>query len=260
MANLSQFMRSTLAPFMDRQKLQPFKPNAFSPPKILGMTEDDDPEPLQQSGGSFSGGGGSGGSPPSMGGMSGGGAPIQTFASGSRFGARDGDNAQNQVVDVNYGHFGSGKVYSYYAKNLREGQTVTATVTHYKSKRDFKTLAVVKRVTPNDTQQDVNERRAAAGLAGIALKTIDDNDVNSYVAIQTKTGRRGFKIVRYSKNNLKGWQKHNTVVKRVRLNKGMKGKAQYTTVEARRTDAQTSAAWRRDSKRRWQAKINQQTS
>lgn len=49
-----------------------------------------------------------------------------------------------QVINVTYGHNGSGKLYSYYGTNKRTGDIVTPEVTHPKSGKVYKTLAVVK--------------------------------------------------------------------------------------------------------------------
>lgn len=49
-----------------------------------------------------------------------------------------------QVVNVTYGHNGSGKLYSYYGTNKRVGDIVTPEVTHPKSGKTYKTLAVVR--------------------------------------------------------------------------------------------------------------------
>lgn len=49
-----------------------------------------------------------------------------------------------QIVNVTYGHNGSGKLYSYYGTNKRAGDIVTPEVTHPKSGKTYKTLAVVR--------------------------------------------------------------------------------------------------------------------
>lgn len=49
-----------------------------------------------------------------------------------------------QVVNVTYGHNGNGKLYSYYGRNKRTGDIVTPEVTHPKSGKTYKTLAVVR--------------------------------------------------------------------------------------------------------------------
>ncbi len=49
-----------------------------------------------------------------------------------------------QVVNVTYGHNGSGKLYSYYGTNKRTGDIVTPEVTNPKSGKTYKTLAVVR--------------------------------------------------------------------------------------------------------------------
>lgn len=50
----------------------------------------------------------------------------------------------SQVINVTYGHFGGGKLYSYYGQNKRAGDIITPEVTHPKSGKKYKTLAVVK--------------------------------------------------------------------------------------------------------------------
>lgn len=49
-----------------------------------------------------------------------------------------------QIINVTYGHNGSGKLYSYYGTNKRTGDIVTPEVTHPKSGKTYRTLAVVK--------------------------------------------------------------------------------------------------------------------
>lgn len=49
-----------------------------------------------------------------------------------------------QIINVTYGHNGSGKLYSYYGTNKRVGDVVTPEVTHPKSGKTYKTLAVVR--------------------------------------------------------------------------------------------------------------------
>lgn len=49
-----------------------------------------------------------------------------------------------QVVNVTYGHHGSGKLYSYYGTNKRAGDIVTPEVTNPKSGKTYRTLAVVR--------------------------------------------------------------------------------------------------------------------
>jgi len=248
--NFSQFTRSQVARFMDKQELQPFTQNQ-KPPTILGMTEDEESNALQTGGGgSF--GGGSGGRKPSIG-MGGGGIGFSISFSGD---GRVKDQDAEQIVDVNYGHNGSGKVYSYKAKGAAVGKPVTAMVTHYKSKRDFKTLAVIRRVQSSEDvggEDGVNERRAEKKLAGISLKTIDTNDMNQYAPIRikrrglagrlgmtkfakTKSGRVKKELIYSPKSQLPGWKKQ---VKAI-------GAKQKTPTGL--THAQISNAWRRDSK------------
>lgn len=49
-----------------------------------------------------------------------------------------------QIVNVTYGHNGSGKMYSYYGTNKRTGDIVTPKVTNPKSGKTYRTLAVVR--------------------------------------------------------------------------------------------------------------------
>ncbi|MBQ8443770.1 MAG: hypothetical protein IJX25_00240 [Clostridia bacterium] len=49
-----------------------------------------------------------------------------------------------QIINVTYGHNGGGKLYSYYGTNKRVGDIVTPEVTHPKSGKTYKTLAVVR--------------------------------------------------------------------------------------------------------------------
>jgi len=49
-----------------------------------------------------------------------------------------------QIINVTYGHNGSGKLYSYYGTNKRTGDIVTPEVTHPKSGKTYRTLAVVR--------------------------------------------------------------------------------------------------------------------
>lgn len=54
------------------------------------------------------------------------------------------NNNPKQIVNVTYGHNGSGKLYSYYAQNKRTGDIVTPEVTNPQSGKTYKTLAVVR--------------------------------------------------------------------------------------------------------------------
>ncbi len=49
-----------------------------------------------------------------------------------------------QIVNVTYGHNGSGKMYSYYGTNKRTGDIVTPEVTNPKTGKTYRTLAVVR--------------------------------------------------------------------------------------------------------------------
>ena len=52
--------------------------------------------------------------------------------------------APMQIVNVTYGHNGSGKLYSYYGHNKRVGDIVTPTVTNKKTGKTYQTLGVVR--------------------------------------------------------------------------------------------------------------------
>ena len=54
------------------------------------------------------------------------------------------NNNPLQIVNVTYGHEGSGKLYSYYGQNKRTGDVVTPEVTQKKSGKVYKTLGVVQ--------------------------------------------------------------------------------------------------------------------
>lgn len=53
-------------------------------------------------------------------------------------------NNPMQIVNVTYGHNGSGKLYSYYGQNKRAGDIVTPEVTSKKTGKTYKTLGVVR--------------------------------------------------------------------------------------------------------------------
>ena len=57
-----------------------------------------------------------------------------------------GQNKQSpmQIVNVTYGHNGSGKLYSYYGQNKRVGDIVTPFVTNKKTGKTYQTLGVVR--------------------------------------------------------------------------------------------------------------------
>ncbi len=86
------------------------------------------------------------------------------------------NNNPLQVVNVTYGHNGSGKLYSYYGQNKRTGDIVTPEVTHPKSGKTYKTLAVVQ-----STHQVKNGQSTIDYLTGknIGLKTIGKTDQKS---------------------------------------------------------------------------------
>lgn len=57
---------------------------------------------------------------------------------------KQGSNNPMQIVNVSYGHNGSGKLYSYYGQNKRAGDIVTPEVTNKKTGKTYKTLGVVR--------------------------------------------------------------------------------------------------------------------
>ena len=92
-----------------------------------------------------------------------------------------------QIINVTYGHQGSGKLYSYYGTNKRVGDIVTPEVTHPKSGKTYRTLAVV-RSTHNagegtDTVDYLQQRKAGANGQNINqpknLKGIGKTDQKS---------------------------------------------------------------------------------
>lgn len=70
--------------------------------------------------------------------------PIQKLNTMGTTGQKTPKYGGAQVINVTYGHNGSGKLYSYYGTNKRTGDIVTPEVTHPKSGKVYKTLAVVK--------------------------------------------------------------------------------------------------------------------
>lgn len=77
------------------------------------------------------------------------------------------------IVNVNYGHEGSGKLYSYYDPkgNHRTGDTVVVPVTHKDSKKNYKTLAVI-RSTHSDGSAGDKKNREFLQKENIGLKSI----------------------------------------------------------------------------------------
>jgi len=86
------------------------------------------------------------------------------------------NNNPLQVVNVTYGHEGSGKLYSYIGQNKRTGDIVTPDVTHPKSGKTYKTLAVVR-----STHSLKNGQDTVNYLDGrnIKMKTIGKTDQKS---------------------------------------------------------------------------------
>lgn len=62
---------------------------------------------------------------------------VSALKNGNKYGG-------GQIINVTYGHNGGGKLYSYYGANKRAGDIVTPEVTHPKSGKTYKTLAVVR--------------------------------------------------------------------------------------------------------------------
>ena len=81
-----------------------------------------------------------------------------------------------QIVNVTYGHNGSGKLYSYYGSNKRTGDIVTPEVTHPKSGKTYKTLAVVRSTHKIPQGQNTVDY---LNSKDIGLKTIGKTDQKS---------------------------------------------------------------------------------
>lgn len=81
-----------------------------------------------------------------------------------------------QIVNVTYGHHGSGKLYSYYGRNKRVGDIVTPEVTHPKSGKTYKTLAVVRSTHNAGKGKDTVDYLESKN---IPLKYIGDADQKS---------------------------------------------------------------------------------
>lgn len=86
------------------------------------------------------------------------------------------NSGRNQIVNVTYGHHGSGKLYSYYGSNKRTGDIVTPEVTHPKTGKTYKTLAVVR-----STHSVPQGQKTVSYLKNrnINLKTIGKTDQKS---------------------------------------------------------------------------------
>lgn len=80
--------------------------------------------------------------------------------------------APMQIVNVTYGHNGSGKLYSYYGQNKRVGDIVTPYVTNKKTGITYKTLGVVR-----STHAVENALNTVAYVGDI--KTLPDTDQRS---------------------------------------------------------------------------------
>ena len=86
------------------------------------------------------------------------------------------NNNPLQIVNVNYGHEGSGKLYSYYGQNKRTGDVVTPEVTHPKSGKVYKTLGVVQSTHRLPQGQDTINYLTNKG---IKIKTLGKTDQKS---------------------------------------------------------------------------------
>lgn len=244
--DLSKFVRSDILAFIDRKPLRTIKYEGID---VEDVPEDDDrPEPLDLDGsvsyvgGSasismFSGGGGGGGR-----GGRGGGGSSGGFSGIFKGDSRVKDQEAEQIVYVNYGHDGGGKVYTYRAKGAAKGKHVTAPVTHWRSGKNYKTLAIIREVKKSEDvggEEGINQRRAEVGLKGISLKFIGPEDMNQYATTgRSNKGSEKRTLVFSPKSRLPGWKKYE---------KDASG--QY------RTHEQASRAWALDSKRRRDAKL-----
>lgn len=92
--------------------------------------------------------------------------------------SRIGVNNARQV-GVLYGHNGGGKVYNYLGgEGLRVGDTVTPTVTHPKSGKDYKTLGRIVR-TQDSLGSSAGNTADYLTNKGIMMKTIGATDQQS---------------------------------------------------------------------------------
>lgn len=81
-----------------------------------------------------------------------------------------------QIINVTYGHNGSGKLYSYRGSNKRVGDIVTPEVTHPKSGKTYRTLAVVRSTHTLPQGQDTIDY---LDKKDINMKTIGRTDQTS---------------------------------------------------------------------------------
>lgn len=92
--------------------------------------------------------------------------------------SRIGNNNERQV-SVLYGHNGSGKAYNYLAgKSVRAGDIVTPMVTHPKSGKTYKTLAVVQS-TRDSLGSAAGDTAAHLASNGTTIKHIGVTDQRS---------------------------------------------------------------------------------
>lgn len=85
-----------------------------------------------------------------------------------------------QVVNVTYGHNGSGKLYSYYGSNKRAGDIVTPQVTHPKSGKVYKTLAVVRSTHKLPSGQDTVDYLNDKDIKMKKIGTTDQKSLPGY--------------------------------------------------------------------------------
>ena len=87
-----------------------------------------------------------------------------------------------RIVNVNYGHDGSGKLYSYQDNGQhRTGDEVVVSVTHPKSGKKYKTLAKIRSTHGSGTEgaqntQDFLQNGGSKGGGAIKIKTVDGGD------------------------------------------------------------------------------------
>lgn len=75
-----------------------------------------------------------------------------------------------RVISVTYGHSGSGKLYDYETdKQYRAGDVVVVPVTHWKSKKEYNTLATVE-LTSNADSSKGQQKLGALDNKGIEPK------------------------------------------------------------------------------------------
>ena len=95
---------------------------------------------------------------------------TQTGQTNNNVGA---NNNQEKIVNVTYGHSGSGKVYSYRDPKgtHRTGDNVVVPVKHGKSGKEYNTLATVRSTHGGDTGAAMDTRNSLSS-ANTALKAV----------------------------------------------------------------------------------------